>query len=140
MLLPNDQVLIAQLERDEGIRNKPYLDTVGKVTIGVGRNLDDKGLSQEEIGFLLQNDITDSLKEAKKFAWFEGLDLERQRVVVNMIFNLGPFRFKRFRKMLEALAKQDYKTARDEMLDSRWAVQVGSRADRLAEIMFPKGG
>lgn len=140
MLLPNDQVLIAQLERDEGIRNKPYLDTVGKITIGVGRNLDDKGLSQEEISFLLQNDIIDALKEAKKFAWFEGLDLERQRVIVNMIFNLGPFRFKRFRKMLEALAKRDYKSARDEMLDSRWAVQVGSRADRLAEIMFPKGG
>lgn len=131
----DDPELIEALKRDEGVREKPYYDSVGKISIGVGRNLDDKGLRPDEIRFLLKNDIEEALADARKFSWFPRLDRPRQRVIVNMIFNLGAPRFRNFKKMLAALEKQDYIKASEEMLDSKWARQVGVRAQRLADIM-----
>jgi len=126
--------LIAQLRRDEGVEKFPYRDTVGKLTIGVGRNLDDVGLSDPEIDFLLQNDIdTATAKLNQSYPWFSALDAVRQAVLINMTFNLGSIHaFPRMRALVEA---GDYEGAAGEMLDSLWARQVGSRAQRLSQQM-----
>lgn len=125
--------LKAELTRDEGYRKLPYKDTVGKLTIGVGRNLDDVGLSAPEIDILLTNDIKRVASElSAAFPWFDGLPDARQRVLANMCFNLGITRLRGFKKTLAAMQSGDVETAAREMLDSTWAKQVGTRAHRLA--------
>lgn len=124
------------LIRHEGIRNKPYRDTMGKLTIGVGRNLDDVGISPLEINFLLENDILKAQSQAAAaFHWFNYLTGARRDVIISMIFNLGVNRFKDFKKMIAALEKGQYATASEEMLKSKWASQVGDRAVELSEMM-----
>lgn len=125
--------LVEQLIRDEGIVLHPYTDTVGKVTIGVGRNLTDVGITQAEATYLLVNDIqnaTDHL--AKALPWSGRLDDVRHAALLNMTFNVGIGALCAFTKFLAALQAEDWKTARNEMLDSTWAKQVGARAQRLA--------
>ena len=129
-------ILRAQLIVDEDLRQKPYLDTVGKLTVGVGRNLDDKGLSREECLYLLDNDIADAEKDARTlFPGFDSLSAARKAALVNMAFNLGQTRLAGFRRLIEAVKEQDWEQAAKEMLDSRWAQQVGNRAVRLAKQM-----
>lgn len=123
------------LIRHEGLRLKPYRDSVGKLTIGVGRNLDDVGITEEEARYLLKNDIQKAVVEAKRFRWYAKLNNPRKQAIIDMIFNLGPSRFLGFKKMLAALEAGDYEAAAREMLDSKWAQQVGRRATELAEIM-----
>lgn len=124
--------LIAVLRRDEGWRARPYRDSVGKLTIGCGRNLDDKGLNDSEISVLLNNDIDECVCDLITFPWFPGLDPVRQRAITNMRFNLGPTKFREFKRTIAALARQDYEKAAEHMLASQWAVQVKGRARRLA--------
>lgn len=125
--------LSEQLIRDEGIRRFPYYDSVGKITIGVGRNLSDVGLDADEITFLLSNDIkhATTMLEAN-FPWTSGLDEVRRGVLVNMCFNLGIGGLAGFRQTLSKIQAGDYSGAAQEMLQSKWAQQVGSRAQRLA--------
>ena len=125
--------LTDQLIRDEELRLFPYTDTVGKTTIGVGRNLTDVGISIAEAKLLLANDITNAIARMEKaFPWSTGLDEVRHAALANMTFNMGIGRLAEFKKFLAAMAAGDWKTARDEMLDSTWAKQVGPRAQRLA--------
>ena len=124
-----------QLTIHEGIRIKPYLDSVGKLTIGVGRNLDDTELSDDEVELMLNNDIERAAKNAERFSWWRELDSVRQMVVVDMLFNLGLAGFAKFRKTISFIGAGDYSKAAEEMLDSKWASQVGSRAARLAKMM-----
>lgn len=130
--------LAAELTRDEGLRLKPYVDTVGKLTIGVGRNLTDVGISETEAQLLLRNDIAaaEQLLDAH-IAWWRRLDEDRQRVLVNMAFNLGP-RLLEFKRTLYYVANGDYESAAAAMLESKWAQQVGPRAVRLADRMRGK--
>lgn len=121
--------------KEEDLRLKPYRDTVGKLTIGYGRNLDDKGISVDEAAYFLDDDIPYHTKELENFPFFNGLDDARKIVLADMSFNLGFKRLSGFRKMLAAVANKDYETAANEMLDSTWATQVGERAERLAEMM-----
>lgn len=123
-----------QLIRDEGRRLKPYRDTLGILTIGVGRNLDNVGISAAEADFMLDNDIAVRQQSLSRFAWFTALDEARQGVVVNMSF-MGIPRLLAFVKMIQALEVQDYERAAAEMLDSKWAGQVKGRATRLAQQM-----
>jgi lysozyme len=126
--------IIEQLRRDEGIRKMPYKDTVGKLTIGVGRNLDDVGLSDAEINFLLKNDIdVATAKLNRLYPWFSTLDPVRQGVLINMTFNMGSV--SAFPRMLALVQSGDYEGAAVEMLDSLWARQVGARAQRLSQQM-----
>jgi lysozyme len=125
----------AHLVRDEGLRLKPYRDTVGKLTVGVGRNLDDVGITEEEALHLLRNDIARVAQECQQFPWFGALDDVRQAVVLNMVFNLGITKFKGFHNTITSIARADYEDAASRMLQSRWANQVGNRAVRLAEMM-----
>jgi lysozyme len=125
--------LIDQLRRDEGVRLKPYADTVGKLTIGVGRNLTDVGISDTEVDLLLSNDIARVLAQLSPFAWFQGLDEIRKGAIANMCFNLGVGGLLHFPHMLSALEKQDWETAAAEMANSVWAQQVGDRAKRIEQ-------
>ncbi len=122
---------------DEGMRLKPYRDTVGKLTIGVGRNLDDVGISEDEALYLLSNDIKKAREDVKKVfgEMFHELDPVRQAVLIDMMFNLGLPRFLGFKKFIQAVKEKDFSKASQEMLDSRWAKQVKSRAERLSYMM-----
>ena len=131
------------VKRHEGLRLKPYRDSVGKLTIGYGRNLEDVGISEGEAEVLLQNDLRRAVEVAVHCCadhgvLFEALPGEAKAVLVDMAFNLG-YRLGEFRRMFAALARKDYEEAAREMLDSRWARQVGGRARELAEIMKNAG-
>lgn len=132
----NRDLLTADLERDEDKRSKVYKDSLGIETIGVGRNLRDKGLSEDEIQYLLANDIRGSEKDLDaRLPWWRGLSEARQRALANMCFNLGITRLLGFAKALAALKAGDYEEAARQFLDSRWASQVGQRAQRIAELI-----
>ncbi|MET4696708.1 glycoside hydrolase family protein [Endozoicomonas lisbonensis] len=126
--------LTETLIRHEGIQLRPYTDTVGKLTIGVGRNLDDLGITRDEALVLLANDIARARSELIRcYPWVEQLNPVRQDALVNMVFNLGLPAFSGFRKMLAALQDRNFEQAAKEMLDSRWATQVHGRASELAD-------
>lgn len=128
--------LLDQLKRDEGWRPMPYRDSVGKLTIGYGRNLDDVGISMIEGEKMLDADIlrtTARLESA--FPWTSTLDEVRCGVLVNMAFNMGVGGLAQFKNMLAKVQSGDYAGAAQEMLDSKWATQVGDRAQRLATQM-----
>ena len=128
--------LIDQLIRDEGLRVKPYRDSVGKLTIGVGRNLDDVGISKDEAAFLLHNDIRAAEDDlGKALAWTTNLDPIRRAVLVNMTFNMGIGGVLGFKKMLASIQAGNFEQAADEMQNSAWSEQVGPRAARLAKQM-----
>lgn len=128
--------LYAQLDDDEGRRKKPYTDTVGKLSIGVGRNLDDRGLRDDEIDLMLANDVAEAIGDCRRmFRNFDSLNEVRQEVLVNMMFNMGYTKLAGFKKMIAAVLSSDWARAAQQMLDSKWADQVGERADRLAAAM-----
>lgn len=127
--------LRSDLMRDEGVRLKPYRCTAGKLTIGVGRNLDDVGVSQAEALDLLDHDIEACLADLRTFQWFTVIDPVRLRVLINMRFNLGHAGFHAFKQMLAAVGRHDYAAAADEMRDSKWATDVPARAGRLMRLM-----
>jgi lysozyme len=122
-----------QLIRDEGLRLKPYKDSVGKTTIGIGRNLDDVGISQPEAMTLLENDIENASAMLRtRLPWTINLDDVRRAALINMTFNMGIGGLLGFRKFLAALEAGDYRAASAEMMDSTWYKQVGDRAHRLS--------
>lgn len=128
--------LTKQLIRDEGLRLRPYKDTVGKVTIGIGRNLDDVGISHDEALVLLGNDIEKASAALRtQLPWTVNLDDARQGVLVNMTFNMGIGTVLKFKETLAHIQAGDYAAAASGMLQSNWAKQVGPRADRLANQM-----
>lgn len=136
----NKTRLIAQLKQDEGIRLKPYRDTQGKLSIGIGRNLDDVGITLAESLLLLEHDIDKALFLTKKLiSNFSQLDNLRQEVLVNMMFNMGYGTFCTFQHFLAAVQQNNFKLASKEMLASLWANQVGKRAQRLANAMLTGG-
>lgn len=122
-----------ELRRDEGLRLKPYEDSVGKLTIGIGRNLDDNGITETEADFLLTNDIASAMGTLDMFIpWWKNLSEVRQRAVLNMCFNMGIHKLMGFTNMLKALRTGDYETASAEALNSEWSRQVGARSHRIA--------
>ena len=124
--------IVDQLIRHEGLRLKVYTDGVGVLTIGVGRNLTDKGISNTEALYLLDHDIDEAVTDLASFPWFVGLSDAQQLAMVDMRHNLGPFRFRQFKQMIHALAVGDYAGASAQLLRSRWATQVQpSRRDCL---------
>lgn len=129
-------VLTDMLTRHEGFRSKPYRDTVGVLTIGIGRNLDENGISQDEAIYMLGNDLAYYQGELRRtYPWFNKMLWPRQDALTDMAFNLGMARFRKFEHMLAALEACDYTKAAEEMVASQWAKQVGGRALELAAIM-----
>jgi len=133
----NDSVdkLIKQLKKHEGIELKPYKCTSNKLTIGIGRNLEDVGISEHEAEFLLMNDLDTYMTAAKSYNWYAGLNDARKAVIVNMLFNMGQTNFNKFLKMKQALDVGDHAEAGKQMLDSKWAKQVKGRSEELSKQM-----
>lgn len=131
--------LTKELRRDEGVVPFAYQDHLGYWTIGVGRLIDKRkggGLSDAEIDFLLSNDIDRFEKQLiDALPWYGRLDEVRQRVLVNMAFNLGIGGLLGFKNTLAMIERGDYAGAAKGMLASKWAGQVGERAKRLATMM-----
>ena len=135
-----------QLEIDEGIVNEIYNDHLGYPTFGIGHLIteDDpeEGLpvgtpvSEERIQQAFESDIEWVLSDCNKlYNNFDSLPEEVQQIIANMMFNLGYPRLSKFKGMRSGVVNENWDAAADEMLDSRWARQVGARAERLADRM-----
>lgn len=132
----NEQRLAADLTVDEGRRARIYLCTAGKVTGGVGRNLTDRAFSDDEIDLMLKNDIKGVERDLdRRLPWWRQMSEARQNVLANMCFNLGIDRLLGFVNTLALMKAARYDAAAAEMINSKWAKQVGARAIRLAATM-----
>jgi lysozyme len=125
-----------RLIEHEGIKLKPYHCTAGKLTIGVGRNLDDRGISQATATQMLEEDIEIVLDELKRaLPFWEKLKWNYKEALVDLAFNMGVPRLMMFRNMLSAIEADDPDKAAEELLDSRYASQVGVRASNIAGLL-----
>lgn len=120
----------------EALRLKLYKCTSEKWTIGVGRNIEDNGISADEADYMLENDLNSVFKDLERFDFWPRLCAVRQAVLADMRLNLGMPRLAGFHKMLAALRVADYAGAAKEMEDSAWFRQVGKRAKTLQKIML----
>lgn len=143
--------MISRLSFHEGLRLQPYRCSRGKLTIGIGRNIDDNpftaeekkavgdwrhGITKEMAYMLCRNDIARCKEECQKgIPFFDNLDIERQYALIDLCFNMGIKALKKFKKMLEALGCGNYDRAADELLNSKYATQVGVRAKRIAKLI-----
>jgi len=130
-------LLEQMLIRHEGLRLKPYEDQFGNLTIGIGRNLTDVGISRAEAIELMRNDIANIYTRllTDKWTWVLDLGPVRRDVVISMMFNLGLRKFLTFKKAIKAMKEEDWEEAARQMLDSAWAGQVGGRSRVLAKMM-----
>ena len=125
------------ITKHEGLRLKPYTDTVGKLTIGVGRNLSDIGISNDEAMMLLSNDIQNVTDELNNnLSWFTNLDPVRQAVLLDMCFNMGWHTLSTFTTFLGMVESGNYSGAAADMLQTKWAKQVGIRAEEDSQMML----
>ena len=153
----NRQDLIDKLVVSEGLRLQVYKDTLGIDTIGIGRNLEDRGITKEELEwmdipnidvvyemgiteadavYLATNDVQIVEEELlRAHPCVDRLDSVRQLILMDMAFNMGVPRLCKFYNMWNAIHEEKYDIAAKEMLDSRWANQVKSRAIKLANAM-----
>lgn len=131
--------LTEMLRRHEGVETHAYKCTAGKITIGVGRNIDPAGgigLSEDEILCMLENDIARTVFElGREFAFFSGLDDVRRDALIDLCFNVGITSLRNFKMANAAMAEDDYDKAADEYMDSRWASQVGNRAKEICAMI-----
>lgn len=136
-----DAAILAQLVVHEGLRRRPYRDIVGKLTIGIGRNLDDVGLREGEAEVLCLNDVraVEAGLDAR-LPWWRRLDAARRATLVDMGFNLGVEGLLGFRTTLGHVQAGRYAEAAEQMLRSRWAGQVGDRARTLSRMMRSGAG
>lgn len=123
------------IEQHEGRRSLAYKDTLGITTIGVGRNLEHKGLSNNEIDILLVNDIIECFDDLSHFKWFEEATEQQQAALLDWRFQLGGAGIRKFKKTMEYLSAGDYNQAGIEMLDSRWAQQTPNRANAISRMV-----
>jgi len=130
--------LIEQIKRHKRLRLKPYRCTAGKLTIGYGRNLDDRGITLEEAERMLGEDIGQAINDAIRYvgiyAW-KKLDEVRQGVIINMAFNLGLGRLSKFVRLKAALLEGDWERAAQSIEDSLLYRQTGRRGKELAKQM-----
>lgn len=130
------EALKAHLIAREGLRLKPYKCPQGKLTLGVGRNIEDNGITTEEAMYLLTNDIHNTIEELENvFEDFPDLPVNAQLVLADMCFNLGLPTLLEFKKMLKAIEEKKWEEAGKQVLDSRYAKQVGERAIYNAHLL-----
>lgn len=131
------EIAAEHISRAEGVkkrgdRHMPYRDSRGFLTIGRGRNLDAKGISEEEAEFLFQNDLDPAIEDARALvANFDDHSESRKAALVELAFNMGRETLAGFRKMLAAFVAKRYAEAADELKDSDWFNEVGMRGPRL---------
>lgn len=128
-----------RLKKDEALRFRLYRCTSGKQTIGYGRNIEDRGITEDEAELMLSTDIDLAIKDSVIWlgdpATWQFLDEVRQGVLIQMMFNMGLPTMRQFKQFKKALLAEDYSMAAHQMIDSKWAKQVGKRAVRLAKEM-----
>ena len=136
--------LIEMLKRHEGEvvtngRHLIYKCSAGYWTLGIGRNVDVNGglgLSDDEVDYLLENDIARVIKELSlAYSWFNDLDDVRRDAMIDISFNLGATKLRKFVLALDAMEKADYKSASEEFLDSEWSRTVKGRSVELASMI-----
>lgn len=128
--------LLAQLKIDEGARLHPYKDSMGLLTIGIGRNLDQVGISETEAEYLCGNDITRAEESLdRNFVGWRNFSDIRQEAIMNLCYNMGWGGLSTFRNMLAAMLAGNWDDAAAELLSSRYASQVGDRARRIAAML-----
>jgi len=128
--------LIETLRRHEGVEHKVYEDTMGIKTIGVGRNLESVGLSDEEIDYLLVNDIDRTKKLIDQYLpWWTNLNEVRQEALINFVFNVGIGTAQKFKNAMKHLEEGNYEESAKEFLDSNWAKQVKGRAIEVTDMI-----
>ena len=135
--------LIAMLKRHEGVKKHAYKDSLGVLTIGCGRNISDTeehhglGISDDEIDYMLQNDIERTIKElSREYPWFNEMEEGARRdAIINMHFNLGRARFAGFKKAIGHMENASHEDAALEFLNSRWAKQVKGRALEVTDMI-----
>lgn len=121
---------------NEGERLRPYTDTVGKITIGVGRNLTDNGISESECEILLQNDLDAASRGLDAWnSWTGALNEPRRAAMLDLVFNLGTARLATFTTFLGLMEAGAYDKAADDLLATLYAKQVGERATQNAQII-----
>ena len=140
----NLERLLESVKKHEGYRNKVYLDTLGKRTVGVGHLCvedfweDDKEYDEKFLMTILEHDLQTAIKSAKQLIEDFGcddLDEQAEEILIEMVFQLGKTGVSKFRNMWKALAEKNYIGASYEMLDSRWAKQTPNRAKAMADLM-----
>tara|TARA_R100001086_G_scaffold14988_1_gene7432 strand:- start:148 stop:573 length:426 start_codon:yes stop_codon:yes gene_type:complete len=135
----NNNKLIEMLKRHEGVETHAYKCSASKITVGVGRNIDPEGglgLSEDEVDYLLQNDIKRIISELDfQYEWFSNLNEARKDAMIDISFNLGQTRLRKFEKALTAMSQNNWDKAADEFMDSKWSNQVGNRAKELTAII-----
>jgi lysozyme len=130
--------LISMLRRHEGVEPFGYQCSEGKLTVGVGRNIDPEGglgLSPDEIDYLLENDIDRTIADLSRFEFFQDLTESQKAGLIDFHFNVGGTTFRKFKNMIAALDDGDYVEAAKELLDSRYAKQVGKRSKTIAALI-----
>ena len=130
--------LLEMLKRHEGVRSHVYLCSAGYETIGVGRNISKSGmgLSEDEVDYLLENDIVRVIKElSSEYPWFKGLDDVRKDAMIDISYNLGATRLRGFKKALAAMEVADHTLAAKEFLNSKWSRDVKGRATELCYMI-----
>ena len=140
--------LLESVKKHEGYKNKVYLDTLGKRTVGVGHLCvedfweDDKEYEEKFLMTILEHDLSDAIKGANDLMVENGcMDMNEKahELIIEMVFQLGKTGVSKFRNMWKALSALDYSTAAEQMLDSRWAKQTPNRANGMADIMRSLG-
>lgn len=133
----SDSIRIAKglIEKHEGRRSLAYEDHLGVLTIGVGRNLESKGLSDNEIDILLVNDIIECFEDLSQFKWFADATDQQQAALLDWRFQLGAAGIRKFKNSIRYLESGDYNQAGIEMLDSLWARQTPNRANEISRMV-----
>ena len=144
----NMERLLESVKKHEGYRNKVYLDTLGKRTVGVGHLCvedfweDDKEYEESFLMTILEHDLQTAIKGAKDLMSENGcMDIDEiaEEIIIEMVFQLGKTGVSKFKNMWKALSGLDYSTAASEMLDSRWAKQTPNRAQAMSAQMAALG-
>ena len=125
------------LIKNEGMELKVYECTSGKLSCGVGRNIEENGISIDEAELMLKNDMDSVFNDLdRNLPFWKTMPYNVRLVLADMCFNLGINRLLKFTKMLEAMEERDFELAGEELLDSTYAVQVKGRADRNYKLVI----
>lgn len=132
-----DKQLEDKIIEHEGMKKFAYEDTLGNITIGIGRCLSQsskRGLSTDEIFLLFRNDLSEAESSLLQYPWYVALDTTRRGVLIEMVFNMGIGNLLQFKLLISALSSKDYKSCAKEMKSSKWATQIG--LNRLNDMVY----
>jgi lysozyme len=130
-----EDLVVTRLLAEEGFRANAYRDSVGRLTIGYGFNVD-AGISQPVALALLTAQVDEKFSELMVYPWFSALDGPRQSVCLDIAFNNGTGGLLLFVNMISALTSQNWQLAHDELLNSKAAQMLPERYNALAQILL----